>query len=165
MNNLGYYIKSYRYQKTSNPGPVAHGTSTHTVHTVLRNPSMALLQARLAQNGLRALECTSDGSCFFSSVAHQLYNDPSYPHMNVHTAGVEYIRNNRQKFIGPITEQLWVCYLSNIHSDALIVQAVSDVLNVTIRISESIEGCMGTTNCYQYYKRTTGYYCEHWTSR
>ena len=87
----------------SNPGPVAHGTST--AHTILRNPSIALLQARLAQKGLKAVECTSDGSCFFSSVAHQLYNDPSY-YMNVHAAGVESIRNNRQKFIGPITEQL-----------------------------------------------------------
>ena len=75
------------------PGPVA-------AHTILRNPSIALLQARLAEKGLKALECTSDGSCFFSSVAHQLYNDPSY-HMNVHAAGVESIRNNRQKFIGP----------------------------------------------------------------
>ena len=82
----------------SNPGPVAHGTSTHTAHTytILRNPSIALLQARLAQKGLKALECTSDGSCFFSSVAH---HDPSY-HMNVRAAGVESIRNNSQKFIG-----------------------------------------------------------------
>ena len=71
----------------SNPGPVAHGTRTHAV---LRNPSIALLQARFAQKGLKTLECTSDGSCFFSFVAHQLYNDPSY-HMNVHAAGVEYV--------------------------------------------------------------------------
>ena len=40
----------------SNPGPVAHGMSTYTV---LRNPSIALLQAQLAQKGLKALECTS----------------------------------------------------------------------------------------------------------
>ena len=125
----------------SNPGPVSHGTRAHIV---LRNPSMALLQARLAQQGLEALECTSDGSCFFSSVAHQLYNDPSY-HMNVRAAGVDYIRNNRERFIGPITDQLWVSYLtamSQQHTwcDALIVQAVSDALNITIRITESIEG-------------------------
>ena len=82
----------------SNPGPVAHGTSTHTAHTILRIPSIALLQARLAQKGLKAVECTSDGSCFFSSVAHQLYNGPSYD-MNLHAAGVESIRNNRQKLI------------------------------------------------------------------
>ena len=98
----------------SNPGPVAHGLSTHTVHTILRYPSIALSQALLAQKGLKALESTSDGSYFFSFVAHQLYNDPSY-HMDVHAAGVEYIRNNHQKFIGPITEQLWVCCHSNIH--------------------------------------------------
>ena len=73
--------------------------------TVLRNPSMALLQVRLAQQGLKELECTADGSFFFSSLAHQLYNDPSY-HMNVHGARVEYIRNNCQRFIGPITAQL-----------------------------------------------------------
>ena len=98
----------------SNPGPVAHRTSTHTAHTILTNPSIALLQARLPQKRLKAVECISDGSCFFSSVAHPLYNDPSY-HMNVHAAGVESIRNNRQKFIGPITEQSCVCCHSNIH--------------------------------------------------
>ena len=85
----------------SNPGPVAHGTSTHTAHTILKNPSIALLRARLAQKGLKALECTSDGSCFFSSVAHQLYNDPSY-HMNVHAAGVESIRTTVKNLLDPL---------------------------------------------------------------
>ena len=93
------------------PGPVAHETSTHTV---LRNPSMTLLQALLAQQGLKALECTTDGSCFFSPVVHQLYNDPSY-HVNMRAAGVEYTRNNRQRSVGPITEQLWVCCHSNLN--------------------------------------------------
>lgn len=86
-----------------NPGPLAHGTSTDT-RQGLRNPSMALLQARLAQQGLKALECTSDGSCLFSPVAHQLYNDSSNC-MNVRIAGAEYIKNSCQRFIGPITEQ------------------------------------------------------------
>ena len=44
----------------SNPGPVAHGTSTHTAHAILRNPSIALLLCRLAQKGLKTLESTSD---------------------------------------------------------------------------------------------------------
>ena len=115
----------------SNPGPVAHGTST--AHTILRNPSIALLQARLAQKGLKAVECTSDGSCFFSSVAHQLYNDPSY-YMNVHAAGVESIRNNRQKFIGPITEQLNIYALPVISygSDHLFLSVT--VSNIVINI-------------------------------
>ena len=62
---------------------------------------MALLQARLAQKRLKALECTSDGSCFFSCVAHQLYSDPSY-HMNVHAAGVEYIRKTVKDSLDPL---------------------------------------------------------------
>ena len=84
-------------------GPLAHGTSTDT-RQGLRNPSTALLQARLAQQGLKALECTSDGSCLFSPVAHQLYNDSSNC-MNVRIAGAEYIKTSCQRFIGPITEQ------------------------------------------------------------
>ena len=65
--------------------------------------------------------------------------------MNVRTAGAVYIRNNCERFIGPITEQyLWVSYLSmsqqHTWCHALIVQAVSDALNVTIHITESIEG-------------------------
>ena len=116
----------------SNLGPVSHGTSPHIV---LRNPSMALLQA---------LECTSDGSCFFSSVAHLLYNDPSC-HMNVHAAQVECTRNNHQRFIAPIAEQLWVSHLTAVlqqHTlcDALIVRAVSDALNVTVRFTDPLKG-------------------------
>ena len=41
---------------------------------------------------------------------------------------------DRQKLIGPITEKLYVCCHSNIHGVCI------NVLNVTIRINESIEG-------------------------
>ena len=94
------------------------------------NPSMALLQVRLVQEGLKALEYTSHGPCSFSSVAHsQLYNDPSYD-INVRAAGVEHIRKNRQKYIGPITELLWMCCHSNVQGvmHLLFMQAVSDAL-------------------------------------
>ena len=111
----------------SNPGPVAHGTSTHTAHTILRIPSIALLQARIAQKGLKSLESTSDGSCFFSSVFHQLYNDPSY-HMNVNAAGVESIRNNRQKLLDPLQSNCDLLSQQHTWCDALIVQAVCNVL-------------------------------------
>ena len=40
-----------------------------TAHTILRNPFIALFQARLAQKGLKALECTSDGSFTASELA------------------------------------------------------------------------------------------------
>ena len=144
----------------SNPGPVAHGTCTHAV---LRNPAIALLQARFAQKGVKTLECTSDGSCFFSSVAHQLYNDPSY-HMNVHAAGVEYVRNNRQKqrtvknLLDPLqsncgcvvtlTYMVWCTYCASSY------QCIN-----CCNTYKWIHWGVGTTNCYQSYKRTTGNYC------
>ena len=138
-----YLEESYCYEETSNRTLAL--LLIEQVHIQgLRNSSMALLQAGLAQQGLKTLGCTSDGLCFFSSVAHQLYNDPSY-RMNVRAAGVEYIRNNCQRFIGPVTEQyLWVSYLATLSHQhrwchALIVQVVSDAFNVTIRITESIE--------------------------
>ena len=62
------------------------------VHYLNKDVPRSLMQARLAQKGLKALECTSDGLCFFSSVAHQLYNDPSY-HMNVHAPSETTVKN------------------------------------------------------------------------
>ena len=61
--------------------------------------------------------------------------------MNVHASGVKYIRNNRHKIywthyraiVGVLLQQHTWC-------DALIVRAVSDVLNVTKRINECVEG-------------------------
>ena len=69
----------------SNPGPVAHGTSTHTAHTILRNPSIALLLCRLAQKGLKTV--TRKYLRWFMLL---FFNDLSYQ-MNVHAAGVESI--------------------------------------------------------------------------
>ena len=105
-----------------------------------------LLQNRLAQQGLRALESGSNGSYFFSSVSHQLYNDPSY-YMSIRAAAVEYMRNHPERFIEHVTEQSWVSYFANMSQqetwcDALGVQSVADVLNITICITESHEGLL-----------------------
>ena len=83
-----------------NPGPATHESITNSS---LKQSPMTLLQNRLAQQGLKALECSSDGSCFFSSVSHQLYNDPSY-HMRIRAAAVEYMRNHPERFIEHVTE-------------------------------------------------------------
>ena len=128
-----------------NPGPVSIVQNEYMVPT----DSMVLLQARLAEQGLRPLEVGSDGACFFRSVAHQLYNDPIH-HMAVRAAGVQYLRNNPEAFIDAITEQSWVSYLDNMSKentwcDALIVQALSQALNLTINITESVYGWIPVT--------------------
>ena len=57
------------------------------------------------------------------------------------TAGVESIRNNRQKIIGPITEQLCVCCHSNIHGVMhLLCKQFAMYYMLLIHINESIEG-------------------------
>ena len=119
-----------------NPGPVSS--------TPLSVP-LSSLQARLAQQGFRPLEVCSDGNCFFKSVSHQLYNDPSC-HMDIRAAGVQYLSDHPERFIENIDgRQSWLAYLANMSQqgtwcDAIIVQAVSDALNLTIHITESNEG-------------------------
>ena len=74
-------------------------------------------------------------------VSHQLYGEPSY-HMNVRSTGVQYMRNNPERFIESSTDHSWLRYLANMShqgtwADALVIQAVADALNLTIHIIES----------------------------
>ena len=65
--------------------------------------------------------------------------------MHIRTAGVQFMRDNPQRFVGSNTENSWLRYLNNMciqgtWADALIIQAVADALNVTIQIVESNQG-------------------------
>ena len=70
--------------------------------------------------------------------------------MHIRTAGVQFMRDNPERFIESNTENSWLRYLNNMciqgtWADALIIQAVADALNVTIQIVESNQGCLSTT--------------------
>ena len=126
-----------------NPGPIV---------TQGNNPNnlVELLEFRLAQHGLRILDVGGAGDCFFRVVSHQLYGEPSY-HMNVRSTGVQYMRNNPERFIESSTEHSWLRYLANMShqgtwADALVIQAVADALNLTIHIVESNPGFASVTN-------------------
>ena len=59
---------------------------------------------------------------------HQLYGEPSY-HINVRSAGVQYMRNDPERFIESSTDQSWLTYLACMSqhcADAIVVQAVAD---------------------------------------
>ena len=65
--------------------------------------------------------------------------------MHIRTAGVQSMRDNPERFIESNTEDSWLRYLNNMciqgtWADALIIQAVSDALKVTIQIVESNQG-------------------------
>ena len=93
------------------------------------------------------------------SLSHQLYGNSNH-HMRIHTAGVQYMRENPERFIESNTENLWLRYLNNMctqgtWADALIIQAVADALKVTIQIVESNQGFAPVTTVYPVQERNT----------
>ena len=97
-----------------NPGPVTQG--------------IVSLQSPLAQHGLRISNVGGAGDCFFRVVSHQFYGEPSC-HMNVRCIGIQYMKNNPQRFIESNADHSWSRYLAHMSqqgmwADALVVQAV-----------------------------------------
>ena len=97
-----------------------------------------LMQSRLGEHGLQSIDVGSAGDCFFRSVSHQLYGNSNH-HMRIRTAGVQFMRDNPEKFVESNAENSWLRYLNNMSiqgtwADALIIQAVIDALKVTIQI-------------------------------
>ena len=79
--------------------------------------------------------------------------------MHIRTAGVQFMRDNPERFIESNTENSWLRYLNNMciqgtWADALIIRAVADALNVTIQI-ESNQGFAPLTAVYPVQERNT----------
>ena len=125
-----------------------------------------LMQSRLGELGLQSIDVDSAGDCFFRSVSHQLYGNSNH-RMHVRTAGVQFMRDNPERFIGSNTENSWLRYLNNMciqgtWADALIIQAVADALNVTIQIVDSNQGQFAPlTTVYPVQERTTSLSSNH----
>lgn len=118
-----------------NPGP-------KEIENTRKSP-LETLQIRLAENGLRYLDCGGEGDCFFRVISTKLYGSPDN-HMTVRGSGVSFLMNNPERFIESNTDIPWVSYLSNMSSqgtwaDHLIIQAVADAMNLIIQIIESNE--------------------------
>ena len=80
--------------------------------------------------------------------------------MHRHTAGVQFMRDNPERFIESNTENSWLRYLNNMSiqgtwADALIIQAVADALKVTMQIVESNQGFPPLTTVYPVKERNT----------
>ena len=119
----------------SNPGPVSNN------RTICDGGSNSLLNYRLLRYQLRPLDVGGGGDCFFRSVSHQLYGDSSHHH-EVRAAGVQYLRDNPERFIESIVDTPWLRYISYMSlegtwADHIIIQAVADALNLRIHIIES----------------------------
>ena len=66
-----------------------------------------LMQSRLGEPGLQSIDVDGAGDCFFRSVSHQLYGNGNH-HMHMRTAGVQFIRDNPERFIESNTENSWL---------------------------------------------------------
>ena len=102
-----------------------------------------LLNICLIRLGLIPLDVGGSGDCFFRSVSHQLYGNCSH-HLDIRTAGVEYLRANPERFIESFIGSSWLQYLSSMSmaqtwADNIIIQAVADAMNLNIHIIESSE--------------------------
>ena len=123
-----------------NPGPTQYNTDHHEViiRPFMQNHSNHnLMQSRLGELGLQSIDVGGAGDCFFRSVSHQLYGNTNH-HMRIRTAEVQFMRDNPERFIESNPENSWLRYQNNMciqgtWADALIIQAVTDALNVTIQ--------------------------------
>ena len=98
----------------------------------------------LNQFGLQPLDVGGLGDCFFRAVSHQLYGDPN-GHVYIRMSGVEYMKDDPERFIESNTENCWIEYLSNMAkqgtwADGLIIQAVADKFHLKIHIVETNPG-------------------------
>ena len=141
MTNYVYFKLSKDVEK--NPGCTQYNTDHHEliIRPFMQNHSSTmqfpspissenLMQSRLGELGLQSIDVGGADDCFFRSVSHQLYGNSDH-HMRIHTAGVQFMRENPERFIESNTKSSWLRYLNNMctrgtWADALIIQAVAD---------------------------------------
>ena len=57
------------------------------------------MQSRVGELGLRSINVGAGaGDCFFRSFSHQLYGNSNH-HMRIRTAGVQFMKDNPERFI------------------------------------------------------------------
>ena len=125
-----------------NPGPVDKQSSEQSLVTY--SQAEQILNQRLANIELTALEVGGGGDCFFRAVSHQLYGNPNY-HAYIRCQGIQYMTSHPERFRNFLTNTQtnnWTRYVNNMARsgtwcDNLIIQAVADTFNVIIIIVES----------------------------
>lgn len=91
-----------------NPGPFTYKKT----NSVVRAPTLSILELRLHQFGLKPLDVGGDGDCFFRAVSHQLYGNPN-SHGIIRAAGIQFLTENLERFIESNCEHSWIQYLTS----------------------------------------------------
>ena len=125
-----------------NPGPVEKQSIEQSFVTY--SQAEQILNQRLSNIQLTALEVGGGGNCFFRAVSHQLYGNPNY-HAYIRCQGIQYMTSHPERFRDFLTNtetNNWTRYVSNMARsgtwcDNLIIQAVADTFSVITIIVES----------------------------
>lgn len=88
----------------SNTGPATSNIASST--GICSTDSDSALNDRLHRHGLRLLEVGGTGNCLLRAIADQLYNDGRC-HLEIRIAGVQYLQNNRDRFIESVLDMTW----------------------------------------------------------
>ena len=172
MINYVNFKLSKRAEK--NPGPTQYNTDHHEViiRPFMQNHCSTmqlispispenLMQSKLGELGFQSVRVGGAGDCLLRSVSHQLYGNSNH-RMRIRIAGVQFMRDNTERFIESNNENSWLRYLNNMSiqgrwADALIIQAVADALEVTIQIAESHQGIAPLTTVNPVQERNTSF--------
>lgn len=115
-----------------NPGPKLKNLT----HEQSALSPLTILETKFLLYGLIRVEMGGQRNCFLHVISHQLFNDPPH-HLYIRAAGVNYLRQNPERFIESNLDRSWLDYLENVskqetRADNLIIQGVADALNLKI---------------------------------
>lgn len=122
-----------------NPGPLTYKKT----NSVVRAPTLSILESRLHQFGLKPLDVGGDGDCLIRAVSPQLYENPN-SHGIIRAAGIQFLTENPERFIESNYEHSWIQYLTSMScqgtwANGIIIQAVADAFNLKIHIIDFAE--------------------------
>ncbi|XP_028394415.1 OTU domain-containing protein 5-like [Dendronephthya gigantea] len=111
--------------------------------------NISVLTTRLARIGRKPVNIVGDGNCFFRSISHQLYGTETR-HAQIRANAIQHLILCPEYFIESNTEQSWSQYLQNMSklgswADHIIIQAVANINNLRIHITESSQNFNETT--------------------
>ena len=143
--HLSHRVISLSGDVEENPRP-SNQCSTNTqlaTQVASASNSIPLPETRLSVLNRIALDVGGGCDCFFRAVSHQLNGNPDN-HFHVNNLGIQHLMHNPEQLIESNTEHSWQAYLSKMScqgtwADAIIIQAVANCLNLSIRIAESNE--------------------------
>ena len=128
-----------------NPGPMFW----NIFETISFTNQNFVLRYRKLRHGLQPLDIGGEGDCLFKLISHQLYGDSNH-HAEIRATAARFLSDNPDRFIESVVGTSWNQYLCNMShqgtwADNIVIQAISDSMQLKINIVESSQTFRETT--------------------